>query len=62
MPSRSRQPRSSVAIRISSARALWDPEAQSRIQAAVKRGFQTRDGEMALARLLGDLADGGSNT
>ncbi len=39
-----------------------DPEAQSRIQAAVKRGFQTRDGEMALARLLGDLADVGSNT
>jgi enoyl-CoA hydratase/carnithine racemase len=38
------------------------PEAQSQIQAAMKRGFQTRDGEMALARLLGDLADGGSNT
>ena len=38
------------------------PEAQSRIQAAVKRGFQTRDAEMALARLLGDLADSGSNT
>jgi enoyl-CoA hydratase/carnithine racemase len=29
-------------------------EAQSRIQAAMKRGFQTRDGEMALARLLGE--------
>ena len=38
------------------------PQAQSRIQAAVKRGFQTRDAEMALARLLGDLADSGSNT
>jgi len=38
------------------------PEAQSQIQAAMKRGFQTRDGEMALARLLGDLADGGSST
>jgi enoyl-CoA hydratase/carnithine racemase len=32
------------------------PEAQSRIQAAFKRGFQTRDAEMDLARLLGDLA------
>ena len=38
------------------------PEGQSRIQAAVKRGFQTRDAEMALARLLGDLADSESNT
>jgi enoyl-CoA hydratase/carnithine racemase len=34
-----------------------NPEAQSRIQAAMKRGFQTRDAEMALARMLGDLAD-----
>ena len=32
------------------------PEAQSRIQAAMKRGLQTRDAEMALARMLGDLA------
>ena len=30
-----------------------DPEAQARIQAAMKRGFQTRDGEIALARALG---------
>lgn len=30
------------------------PEAQSRIQAAMQRGFQTRDAEMALARMLGD--------
>jgi enoyl-CoA hydratase/carnithine racemase len=36
---------------------VLDPEAQSRIQAAMKRGFQTRDAEMALARMLGDLAD-----
>jgi len=36
---------------------LRNPEAQSRIQAAMKRGFQTHDGEMALARMLGDLAD-----
>ena len=34
-----------------------NPEAQSRIQAAIKRGFQTRDAEMDLARMLGDLAD-----
>jgi enoyl-CoA hydratase/carnithine racemase len=30
-------------------------EAQGRFQAAFKRGFQTRDAEMDLARLLGDL-------
>ena len=33
-----------------------NPEAQTRIQAAMKRGFQTRDAEMALARMLDDLA------
>jgi len=33
------------------------PEAQRRSQAAFKRGFQTRDAEMSLGRLLGDLAD-----
>jgi enoyl-CoA hydratase/carnithine racemase len=31
------------------------PEAQSRLQAAFQRGFQTRDAEMDLARLLADL-------
>jgi enoyl-CoA hydratase/carnithine racemase len=31
-------------------------EFQTRTQAAIKRGFQTRDPEMALARMLGDLA------
>src|SRR5437870_8498952 len=34
-----------------------NPEAQKRIQAALKRGFQTREAEMSLGRLLGDLAD-----
>ena len=32
-----------------------NPEAQSRFGAAFKRGFHTRDGEMNLARLVGDL-------
>jgi enoyl-CoA hydratase/carnithine racemase len=30
------------------------PEAQQLIQAAIKRGFQTRDAEINLARLLGN--------
>jgi uncharacterized protein (DUF1501 family) len=34
-----------------------NPEAQRRIRAVMQRGFQTRDAEMALARMLGDLAD-----
>ena len=34
-----------------------DPEAQSRTRAAMERGFQTRDAEMGLARMLGDLTD-----
>jgi len=33
------------------------PEFQRRMQAAMKRGFQTRDGELALSRLLDDLSD-----
>ena len=33
------------------------PESQGLIQAAMKRGFQTRDAEMDLARLVGDLSD-----
>ena len=33
------------------------PESQGLIQTAMKRGFQTRDAEMDLARLVGDLAD-----
>ena len=33
------------------------PEAQHRITAAMKRGFQTRSGEMSLARMLDDFSD-----
>ena len=40
---------------------VLNPEAQSRIQSAMKRGFQTRDAELALARMLGELSDRGSN-
>jgi enoyl-CoA hydratase/carnithine racemase len=32
-----------------------EPQAQARVQAAMRHGFQTRDGEMALARMLGEL-------
>jgi enoyl-CoA hydratase/carnithine racemase len=34
-----------------------NPEAQERIQAALKRGFQTRESELSLGRLLGELVD-----
>lgn len=34
-----------------------NPEAQKRIQAAIQHGFQTREAEMALGRLLGELGD-----
>jgi enoyl-CoA hydratase/carnithine racemase len=33
-------------------------EAQGRTQAAMRRGFQTRDGEMDLAGMVGELTDG----
>jgi enoyl-CoA hydratase/carnithine racemase len=33
------------------------PEAQRRIGAAIARGFQTRDAELALAQMLGNLPD-----
>jgi len=34
-----------------------DPEVQRRIRVAMARGFQTRDGEMALANMIGDLSE-----
>jgi enoyl-CoA hydratase/carnithine racemase len=34
-----------------------DPAAQRQIAAALEHGFQTRDAEMALGRVLGDLTD-----
>ena len=37
--------------------AVQSAEAQRHIQSAMKRGFQTREAEMALGRLLGDSAD-----
>jgi len=36
-------------------------EFHDRMQAALKRGFQTRDAEMNLARMLGDLDEHGTN-
>ncbi len=37
--------------------AAHNTETQSRIQAAMKRGFQTRQAEMDFGRRLGDLSD-----
>jgi len=37
--------------------AARDPEAQRRTQAAMKRGFQTREGEMSLGRMVEDLSE-----
>ena len=37
--------------------AARNPDAQSRIRAAMARGFQTPNGELALGRMLGDLDD-----
>jgi enoyl-CoA hydratase/carnithine racemase len=37
--------------------ASRNAEAQGRFQAAFKRGFQTREAELDLGRLLGDLPD-----
>jgi outer membrane receptor protein involved in Fe transport len=37
--------------------SVGKPDAQHRMQAALKRGLQTRDAELALARMLGSLSD-----
>jgi enoyl-CoA hydratase/carnithine racemase len=37
--------------------AFARPEVQSRLRAAIERGFQTRDAELTLGRMLGNLAD-----
>jgi hypothetical protein len=34
-----------------------NPETQERLQTAMKRRFQTRDAELALPRMLGDLGE-----
>jgi len=34
-----------------------DPESQGRTNAAMKRGFQTRNAEMDLDRILGELVE-----
>jgi len=36
---------------------MSDPEAQRRSGAAMKKGFQTREAEMDLAQMLGNLAE-----
>jgi enoyl-CoA hydratase/carnithine racemase len=38
---------------------VHSPEAQNQIHAAMKRGFQTRDAELSLARMLGSLESAG---
>ena len=40
---------------------MRDPDNQRRIQGAMTRGFQTREAELALGRMVGDLADAASN-
>ena len=53
MRSLSPRPRTSV----TTGDCVRDPRVQSRIAAALKHGLQTRAGELALARMLGDLPD-----
>ena len=40
------------------AQAVREPEAQGLLGAAIRGGLQTRDAEMDLASMLGDLARG----
>ena len=57
MRSHSRRPTIFVVIPISSWNALADPESQRRMRVAMSRGFQTHDGEMTLARMVGNLGE-----
>jgi hypothetical protein len=38
---------------------VQDAEAQRRLAAAFEHGLQTRDPELAIARMIGELTDGG---
>ena len=58
MRSRSRRRATSTAISNLFGEGVRDPGAQSRIGAAMQRGFQAREAERDLARMLGDLAAG----
>jgi hypothetical protein len=40
-----------------SGKEVREPDAQRLIAAALKHGLQTRDAELALGRLLGDLSE-----
>ena len=62
MRSRSRRPTTSARDSDLFGEGVLDPEAQSRIGAAMKRGFQTREAEMALARMLGEIDESGVAT
>jgi hypothetical protein len=42
---------------IQAAESARDPEAQRRMRLAMSRGFQTHDGELALPKMVADLAD-----
>ena len=56
MRSPSHPSKSFLAIPIRFGKAVSQPEGLSRMQAALKGGFQTREAAWALAPLLGDLA------
>ena len=57
MRSRLHRPRTSAAIRISSSRRRARARDATPDRAAIKRGFQTRDAEMDLDRMVAELAE-----